>query len=318
MYAAVVFSYGQRPEPRHWPDPTPEPGHSLIQTLAAAINPVDLKMAAGTYFGVPTPPFVAGAEGVGRVLDSAAAAEGTRVWFETGPRGGAFANLTTVEDGHFVEIPDGVEDSLAATLGVAALTAWDALDRRAALRPGETVLVLGASGAVGSVAVQTARLLGARHIVAAARNAAAIGNTVRATADAIVALDDPDVQVLTSRLHAASPAGYDVILDPLWGPPAHAALACAAEGARLVQLGSSANESLLIPSGLLRKTSTSILGSTIYAMPWTVKRELYQRLCQHAVAGRLVVERETLPLTRVGEAWQRQAQSPHRKLVLQP
>jgi len=81
------------------------------------------------------------------------------VWYETGPdetgpAGGAFAGLTAVDDTRLVEVPDGIEDSTAATLGVTGLAAWDALARRAALRPGETVLVLGASGAVGAFAVQ--------------------------------------------------------------------------------------------------------------------------------------------------------------------
>jgi len=109
-----------------------------------------------------------------------------------------------------------------------------------------------------------------------------------------------------------------VILDPLWGPPVHAALTCTAENARLVQRGSSAAETLAIDAGLLRKTSTSILGYTVYAIPWTAKRQAYQQLAQHAAAGRLIIDLEVLPLARIGEAWERQPRSPHRKLVLKP
>lgn len=154
MRAAVIAAYGQPPEVRVWPDPTPGPGQTLIENRAAALNPVDLKIASGSYYlGAPPPPYVAGAEGVGYVLTGATVKPGTRVWYETGPAGGAFAGSTAVDDARLVEVPDGIEDSLAATLGVAGLAAWDALARRAALHPGETVLVLGASGAVGAFAV---------------------------------------------------------------------------------------------------------------------------------------------------------------------
>lgn len=98
----------------------------------------------------------------------------------------------------------------------------------------------------------------------------------------------------------------------------HAALTCTAKNARLVQLGSSAAATLAIDAGLLRKTSTSILGYTVYAIPWAAKRQAYQQLAEHAAAGRLVVNLDVLPLAGIGEAWERQSRSPHRKLVLKP
>ena len=319
MDAAVVPAYGRAPELREWAEPGAPPGHTLIRNLAAALNPVDLKMASGTYYyGAPEPPYVAGAEGVGRVLQSATFPEGTRVWYERGPLGGAFAQVTAVDDDRLVEIPHGLDDSVASTLGVAGLAAWDALSRRAQLRPGETVLVLGASGAVGQFAVQIAKVLGATRVVAAARNTAVIGPAARAAADEVAGLDSADLGILVSRLRAAAPQGYDVILDPVWGRAAQAALACAADGARLVQIGSSGNETLTLPAGLVRKSTTSILGYTIYSIPWADKRAAYRRLAEHVSAGRLKVELETLPLAHVAEAWARQSGSPGVKLVLEP
>ncbi|GAA1709763.1 zinc-binding dehydrogenase [Fodinicola feengrottensis] len=308
MRAAIIPAFGRPPQVGEWPDPKPLPGQTLIRNRAAAVNPVDLKMASGTYyFGAPEPPYVAGAEGVGE-------ANGVRYWYETGQRGGAFAELTAVDSDHLVALPDGLENAVAATLGVAGLAAWDALARRAALRKGETVLVLGASGAVGAFAVQIARLLGAWKVVAAARDTGTLSPSVRTAADTVVALDGDD---LVARLGAAAPAGYDVIIDPLWGLPAQAALACTAENARLVQLGSAAGETVPIAGGIVRKSSTSILGYTIYAIPWEIKREAYRQLAAHAAAGRLVVEWESLPLAEIAEAWELQAHSPHRKLVLE-
>ncbi|MEU8222832.1 zinc-binding alcohol dehydrogenase family protein [Kribbella sp. NPDC048915] len=319
MDAAVVHAYGQVPALSEWAEPEPAAGQALIRNLAAAVNPVDLKMAAGSYyFGAPDPPYVAGAEGVGSVLRSAAFEAGRRVWYERGPLGGAFAELTAVDDAHLVEIPDGLADPVAATLGVAGLAAWDALGRRGGLRSGESVLVLGAGGAVGQFAVQIAKIMGAARVVAATRNPAVMSSAALAAADQVIRLDSAELATLVSGLQAGAPRGYDVILDPVWGLAAQAALACAADGARLVQIGSSGGETLELPAGLVRRSTASILGYTIYAIPWPEKRAAYQALAEHVMADRLRVELETLPLARVAEAWGRQAASPGVKLVLEP
>ena len=134
---------------------------------AAPINPVDLSIASGRFYaGAPLLPYVPGTEGVGEVLESDGLAQGARVRFEGA---GAMAERVVVAEASCVEIPQ-IDDALAAGLGVAGLAAWLALEWRAELAPGETVLVLGASGAVGQVAIQSARALQAGRIVAAARS----------------------------------------------------------------------------------------------------------------------------------------------------
>lgn len=160
--------------------------------------------------------------------------DGRRVFFDSpvAPYG-SWSDRSLVSSADLFDVADGVSDATAAGLGNTGLAAWLALDWRARLKPGEHVLVLAASGALGSVAVQAARLLGAGRVVAADRSPERPGHID--TADAKVLLDDsPD---LDARLRAASPAGYDVIIDPLWGAPAAAAMRSAALGCRHIQLG---------------------------------------------------------------------------------
>src|SRR5262249_18553327 len=125
--------------------------------------------------GSPETPYVVGSEAVGR------AADGRRIWFRTN---GAMAEQAVASPDHTIEVPDGIDDATALACGIAGLTGWLAVSWRAVVGPGDTVLVLGASGSVGSAAVQGAKVLGAERVVGAARNTA----NVPATADEVVEL----------------------------------------------------------------------------------------------------------------------------------
>src|SRR5919112_4947026 len=169
--AAVITAAGQPPAVLDRPDPARREGHALVAVSAAPITPLDVLCATGTsYFGVPATPYVPGVQGVGVVHDSDTVAAGTRVWFPTNagmqPGDGSLAGLCTVPDVELVPVPDDVPDAAVAALGLSAVAAWMALTWRGGLRAGEQVLVLGAGGVVGQVAIQTARLHGARRVVA--------------------------------------------------------------------------------------------------------------------------------------------------------
>ena len=306
MRAALVEQIGQPPVVGEAAEPQRGEGQALVQVTAAAINPIDISISLGKFYGgSPDVPYVMGREAVGRVIEGDALDPGTQVWFQ--PRsGGAFAEYALAEEGDAIVLPEGTDHSLAAALGIAGLTGWLAVEWRAHLRGGERVLVLGATGVVGLVAVQAARILGASHITAAGRDTDALEGLRELGAHETIALDGD----------LGGP--YDVVIDPLWGKPAEAAIKAAGYSARFVQLGQSAGAEATLRSGDIRGKSLAIVGFTLGHVPRDKTQAAYWRLIELATSGELKVERETLPLDWAGEAWRRQQDSPHRKLVLVP
>jgi NADPH:quinone reductase-like Zn-dependent oxidoreductase len=255
------------------------------------------------------------------VVEGDVLAEGTHVWFAArgGYGDGSFAERATVGEPEAIELPPDADEALAASLGIAAQTAWAALEWRAQLEQGETVLVLGASGAVGQVAVQAAKVLGAGRVVAAARDEAALARARELGADAAVALGGAGgPEELAQVFHEAAGGDVQVTIDPLWGEPAVAAAHAAAPQGRIVQLGQSAGVTAELPSSVVRGKGLSILGLFLGLVPQATKADAFRRMLSLAQEGKLVVEHEVLPLDRVGEAWARQAASPHGKLLLRP
>ena len=183
---------------RSWPGED----RSLVRTSAAPIVPLDLLCASGTsYFGPPALPYVPGVQGVGRVVESASIPADTRVWFATSagmaPGDGSMAELCVVDDADLVVIDSAsaLDDAQIAAVGLSGVAAWMALTWRAGLRPGETVVVLGATGAVGRSAVAAARHLGAGRVVAVCRRTSAETELLAAGADAVVGTDDGPLEM---------------------------------------------------------------------------------------------------------------------------
>jgi NADPH2:quinone reductase len=267
-------------------------------------------MASGSFYGGSPPlPSVAGREGVGRTPD------GRLVYFDrpVAPYG-SFAERTLVERAGCIELGAEVDPGLAVAFGIAGLAAWLSLEWRAGLRAGETVLVLGASGVVGQIAVQGARLLGAGRVVGAARSD--LDRVKERGADAVV--DVGAAGDLAGALRDACDGGADVVIDPVWGDPAVAALEACNPEARLVQLGESASADATIPSATVRGRLLSIMGHTNFRAPEDVKRDAYQRMIRHGAHGELAVDVERVPIDGVPDAWERQQHSPHHKLVIAP
>jgi NADPH:quinone reductase-like Zn-dependent oxidoreductase len=245
MMAAVITQHGAPPEYRPHPAPRRRTGEALIEVTAAPVNPLDLLCASGTsYFGPPPLPYVPGAQGAGRIAEADRLPAGQRVWFSTDagmrPGDGAMAERCVVPDSVVLPLPDGVSDELAAALGLSAIAAWLALCWRGRLQAGEHVLILGASGTVGQVAVQAARLLGAGRVVAACRDAHGRSRAADLGADAVADISGDDGGAIAGRLAAAVGERADLVIDPVWGRPAEAALTVLSPGGRLVNLGSAA------------------------------------------------------------------------------
>jgi NADPH2:quinone reductase len=321
MRAAIVSEYQVAPVAGDREAPTAGEGRALVELRAAALNPADLAIASGSFpAGSPPLPYVPGIEGVGTVIESSRFAPGTRVWASGRGLGvgadGTLAEQFAAVDDVLVEVPAGADDLVAAAVGVVGLAGWLPLAWLAPVRPGETVLVLGATGNVGSVAVQAAKILGAGRVVAVGRDAGRLARARELGADETVELGgDGFRERLAAAVDGAAPT---LVLDALWGAPLEAAAAVAGPGARIVHVGQSAGPTATIVSGLVRGKQLQILGYSNFAVPQDAVAQAYADVVEHAVAGRIAIEAEAVPLDRVGEAWARQAQGSGAKLVLVP
>ncbi|MEY9874499.1 NADPH:quinone reductase-like Zn-dependent oxidoreductase [Streptacidiphilus sp. MAP12-33] len=321
MRAAIVDELGRTPRLGQRPDPVERAGHTLVRVTAAALNPVDLHIASGTHpAGAPAGPFVPGVEGVGTVVAGGTLPAGTRVRVAV-PGGlvdGTLAEYVLAPDQTCVPLPDGLDDDLAAAVGVVGVSALLALRDEAALRPGESVLVLGATGGLGQALVATARALGAGRVVAAGRNADRL-KALGATADATLTLPSaPDAPPTTAEELAAIGGPVDVVADLLWGP--HAALAATAlrPGGRWVNLGQTAGGHARLDAAVLRHLRLRLSGFSAAALPPARVVAAYQEVATLAADGTLPLSVTPYPLDGVADAWTAQAASPGTKLVLRP
>jgi NADPH:quinone reductase-like Zn-dependent oxidoreductase len=314
MRAAVLHELGGTPRVGEFEEPVAGDGQAIVEVALAGMNPVDVRKASGLYVTGPPPlPSVVGTEGVGTLAGS-----GRRVYFEAAvPPFGSMAERVPVYQQATIDLPDAIDDELAVALGIAGLAGWLPLAWRARLQPGERVLVLGATGVVGQVAVQAAKLLGAGRVVAAGRDRASLERALALGADAAVDLASA-ADELPDAFRAAAGGDLDVVVDPLWGDPGRAALQALGVGGRLVQLGESAGAEAGVASATVRGKALEILGYINMLVPAEVRHDAYRQLVEHGAAGRLALKVERMPLEQVEQAWARQQAAPHRKLVLAP
>lgn len=312
MKAAVLTQTGTAPDYTDYPDPQPARGHVVIDVTAAGVHHLDLAKASGAYGTPDTMPYVIGADGVGLTPT------GRRVFF-TGPMPpyGSWAERTLVAEPDLLDLADDIDDVTAAALGNTGLAAWLALTWRAKLEPGQNVLVLGATGALGSVAVQLAKALGAGTVVAADRDPGRLVVSRQRGADATVTIA-PETDLIEAFRGAVGGHGFDVIIDPVWGEPALAAMHAAARGARHIQIGQSAAPSIEMPAGIIRAARLELLGFAHIDPPVDIRRSAYLELTKLAATGALTVDTTSLPLAECQQAWQIQQQGSPSKLVLTP
>ena len=312
MKAALIRQVGGIPEPAEVEAPDGE----VVEVLAAPINPIDLAVSRGVLAtGHPELPYVPGCEVVGRTAD------GRTMWVFGGAlgrtRSGGIAQRAAIGDAMAIEVPEGADPAVAAGLGIAGLAGWLPLAWRAPLEGGENVLVLGATGSVGLVAVQTAKLLGAARVVAVGRSPEGLDRALSVGADATVRLDETDDLVAAFK-EAFGGEGPSYVFDPLWGAPVAAAVEAAVPGATIVNLGQSAGATSELSSAAVRFKSLSILGHTNVAASRDVLVEHYARLVGHVIAGDIRFDVERVPLEDVADAWRRQVEGAGTKLVVIP
>lgn len=305
MRAAVVREVGQTPAiSEDMETPTPREGQVAVAVELAALNPTDLIGAAGIR-GTPKLPLVPGTEGVGRTHD------GRRVYFDRAvPPNGTFGEVAIARADSLIDLPDDVDSATALKAGIAATTARVALEWKASLEPGERVLVLGATGAVGQVGVQVAKLLGAETVIAAGRHAATLDALRGMGADQVVEIGEN----LTEQLTTAAPDGVDVVLDTVFGQPFVDALPSVRVGGRIANVGMLAGRTIELP-GLLLK-GRDLFCYRLDAVPPEVKRMAFESLCADIGRGSLLVEDTLLELSDIEVAWHQQRSGPHRKQLV--
>jgi NADPH:quinone reductase-like Zn-dependent oxidoreductase len=305
MQAAVVNVPGEAPRYQTFPDPSLIEGEALVHVRAAGLHNLVKSIASGAHYSAAgSGPAVPGVDGVG-VLD-----DGSRVYFLFVRKPwGTMAELAAAPRKSLVPVPDALSDAQAAAIPNPGMSAWNSLKDRAALSPGETVLILGATGVAGQLAIQVARLLGAKRVIAAGRNVDAIAS---AKVDAVIALGQPE-DALREAFTAEAASGIDVVIDYVWGRPTEVLLEALAKGfktqdthrTRLVEVGAMAGPTITLPGATLRSIDLALLGSGFGSVPLDRVLAAIPTLFQMAAAGKLTVAAEPVPLAQVESAWNR-------------
>jgi len=308
MRAAVIEENGGTPVVREFDEPAAGDGRAVATVLAASLNPADILTARGLFGPPPQVPYVAGLEGVGTLED------GRRVYFgRVANPFGSLAERALIDPAATLAVPDGLDPADAVALGIAGLAGWLPVAHHAQLKGGERVLVLGATGAAGRIAVQAARRLGAGVVVAAGRERDELAWLLEHGADAVAVLAED----AGAALAVDKGDGYDVVIDYVFGDAFLAALGHSARGARLIVVGSGAGPVHELTFGALQ--GRTVIGHGNQLLPLATRQVQYDALAAEVLAGRIVVELERLPLDRAPEAWERQAAgTPRRKLVIVP
>jgi NADPH:quinone reductase-like Zn-dependent oxidoreductase len=304
MKAALVREAGHAPVYAEFEPPVPMPGESRVTVSAAAISHVVKGRASGRHYSSSGQfPFVVGIDGVGRLED------GRRVYFLL-PRAphGSMAEETVVATARCLPLADDLDDITAAAIANPGMSAWAAYRERAKLKAGETVLVNGATGTAGRLAVQIARHLGARKVIATARNPEALAEVAALGADVTVPLTEPG-ETLEERFREQFAHGVDVVIDYLWGRSAEQLLVAAAKAGpdavpiRYVQVGAVSGDSIVLPSAVLRSSAIELMGSGIGSVPVERMLASIDDMLRAVKPGGFKIATTPVPLHAVEEAW---------------
>ena len=319
MKAAVLHELGKPPRCQDFLEPSPRAEEALIKVRAASLKPVDRQLAAGTHFASPRElPAICGTDGVGNLSD------GSRVFFGGARRPyGALAQQTVVPAAFCFPVPDTLDDATAAALPNPGVSALLSLNSRAKVAKGETVLILGATGVTGTIAVQIAKLLGAARVIGAGRNPAALERLRELGADATIQINQPEEELKKEFAREAGEGGFSVIIDYVWGRPTELLLAAITRSefavinpeTRLLQVGESAGPAISLPAAVLRSTALTILGTAGISPRETLVAAMKQVL-DWGAAGTVRIETEQIPLADIDQAWTRTERG--RRLVVIP
>lgn len=323
MKAAVLHEFGSLPCYEDFSEPTAEAGDVLIHVKAAVLENFDKMAAQGIHYAskrmFPQFPAIVGHSGVGTLAD------GTLVAFGgSRPPYGTMAEIVVVPKeyaGYVSPVPEGVDARLAAALPASALTSYLPLKWGAKLEPGESVLILGATGVSGKLAVRIAALLGAGKLVAAGRESSILDSLGEMGAGAIIDLKQPDADVYDAFVRESC-GGYDVILDFLWGHPTELLFRAitpnevgfAKHRTRYIQIGQAAGAVISFPAEALRTSGLELSG--VGKVPLEALPQALEQVWTWVREGKLTMDIEKVDLSCVTDAWLRKTTG--KRIVIVP
>jgi NADPH:quinone reductase-like Zn-dependent oxidoreductase len=321
--AAVVDQLGTTPKYDDFDEPTPRDGNVVATVEAASLKNIDRGLISGNHYGSASlrPPLVAGIDGIAR-LDG-----GRRVYTGAVAPFGMMAERTLIYPDRAVDVPAGMDSALAAAIPNPGVSAWFSLEYAAKIRPGQNVLILGATGVTGAVAVQLAKSqFGAGRVVVAGRNTDRLDWLCNVGADAAITIGADDLTGTVAAEHRSHP--IDVVIDYLWGAPAQSVLAALGNSdlttechaTRYVQVGSMAGPTIELPAAVLRSAGVELLGTGIGSVPadaqQRVPTEILPRLFALAASGDLQLTVEPHDLAEVESVWNAAAPSGSRVVLV--
>jgi len=316
MNAAVIHAFGAPPRYTNFADPVAGEGDALITITAAGLHPVVRALAAGAHYSSARQlPFIPGVDGVGRLED------GSRVYF--GSFHGSFAERAVTARSLCIPLPQALDDVTAAGIANPAMSSWAALTVRAGFKAGESVLVLGATGAAGKLAVQIARRMGARRVIAVGRNPRTLDELTALGADAVIPLHQDRAALVVAYRREWAEAPVDVVLDYLWGQPAEIlfeaisqkGLTHAAARIRYIQIGSSAGDTIKLPAAVLRSSGLELLGSGFGSASIDEVLKAVRQFFDDAARNPFQIDLKPVPLRDIEALWTSAAAG---RLVFQP
>jgi NADPH:quinone reductase-like Zn-dependent oxidoreductase len=320
MNTAVVQAFDRPPRYTTFADPIAAEGEKLVSVSAAGLHPIVKALARGTHYGSSGElPFIAGVDGVGKLED------GTRVYFGIARSPfGTFAERALAASWMCLPLPEALDDITAAGIANPAMSSWAALTARAKFVAGESVLILGATGVAGQLAVQVAKRLGARRVIAAGRNPQALEKLKTLGADAVISLDRDQAFLVSAIRTEIAEAGVDIVLDYLWGQPAELVLQAisqkglrkAAARIRFIQIGESAGKTISLPAATLRSSGLELLGSGFGSASLDQIRQALAEFFQVAAKEPFQFHTKAAPLQDIEALWNSAEEGT--RLVFQP
>ncbi|MGA7522875.1 MAG: zinc-binding alcohol dehydrogenase family protein [Acidobacteriaceae bacterium] len=320
MNAAVVHSFSAPPRYDTFAEPVPSGEEVLVTVAAAGLHPIVKSLAAGSHYSSTSElPFVPGLDGVGRLPD------GLRVYFaRSRPLYGTFAERSLTQRATCFPIPENLSDATVAAIMNPGMSSWGALTERTHFAPGESILILGATGVAGQLAVQVAKRLGARRVVAAGRNPLALEELRALGADGLISLAQERASLVATFRDAMAEEKIDLVLDYLWGAPAEAVLEAmtqkggshGAARVRFVQVGSSAGPAVSLSAESLRSSGLEVMGSGLGSVPIERIFRSLALFLQEAAREPFQIRTTVAPLAQVESLWN--TPEPGARIVLQP
>jgi NADPH:quinone reductase-like Zn-dependent oxidoreductase len=311
MKAAIVKAPKASPVYGQFDEPSAQRGQAVITVRASALSQLTKSRASGSHYSSHNQfPAIPGTDGVGRTED------GRRVYFAL-PEApfGALAEKSLVKLEHCIALPDDLDDTTAAAIANPGMSAWAAMRERAHLQPGETVLINGATGTAGRLAVQLAKYFGAAQVIATGRNEAELEELKALGADTTIpftlgTLDHPGAKRYEETLIREFARGIDVVIDYLWGASARGIITAIAKGvedARPVRFvhvgGASGEESIDLPGAGLRSFSIVLMGSGYKSVPLPALFAAAKGVFEATVPAKLQIATKPVPLSQVAEYW---------------